>query len=62
MIKKIKILEVGKKAEAEAVKGKLESRRTAKVTTPEIEDEEEKDIENIRSDSDDDSIIVAARR
>jgi hypothetical protein len=56
------ILEVVEKAKAEATKGKLKNNRHTNRITPELEVEVEEVFENISSDSEDDCIIVAARR
>jgi hypothetical protein len=56
------ILELIKKAEVEASKGKAKKRRTMKATTPEIEEEEEEDIEEDISESKSDCIVVASSR
>jgi hypothetical protein len=41
-----KILELVKKAEVEASKGTSDKRQTTRTTTPNIEDQEEENIEN----------------
>jgi hypothetical protein len=56
------ILEVVEKAEAEAAKKKAKNKRTVESRTLEIEPEVEEVTEDTYSDSDDDCIIVAARR
>jgi hypothetical protein len=56
------ILKVVEKAEAEAAKKKAKNKRTVESRTPEIEPEVEEVTKDTYSDSDDDCIIVAARR
>jgi hypothetical protein len=56
------ILRVVEKAKAEATKGKLKNNRHTNRITPELEVEVEEVFKNISSDSEDDCIIVAARR
>ena len=56
------ILEVVKKAEVEVSKGKSRKRRTTKVITPEIEEEEEEGIKESIYESESDCIIVVSRR
>lgn len=56
------ILEVVEKAEAEASKGKSRKRRTTKVITPEIEEEEEEGIEESIYESESDCVVVVSRR
>jgi hypothetical protein len=56
------ILELVEKAEVEASKGKTKKKRTTRATTPEIESEEEEDIENSIYESESDCIIVASTR
>jgi hypothetical protein len=56
------ILEVVEKAEAEAAKKKAKKKRTVGSRTSEIESEVDEAPENSSSNSDDDCIIVAARR
>jgi hypothetical protein len=56
------MLELVKKAEAEASKRKAKKRRTIKATTPEIEEEEEEDIKEDISESESDCIVVASSR
>jgi hypothetical protein len=56
------MLEVVKKAEAEASKEKLKKRRTIKAIIPEIKEEEEEGIEEDISKSESDCIIVASSR
>jgi hypothetical protein len=56
------MLELVKKAEAEASERKAKKRRTIKATTPEIEEEEEEDIEEDVSESESDCIVVASSR
>jgi hypothetical protein len=56
------ILELVEKAEVEASKGKAKKKRMTRATTPEIEDEEEEDIENSIYESESDCIIVASTR
>jgi hypothetical protein len=56
------ILELVEEAEAEAWKRKTKKKRTTKATTPEIEDEEEKYIEEDIFESESDCIIVASSR
>ena len=56
------ILELVEEAEAEVSKGKSRKRRTIRAITPEIEDEEEEDIEESIYESESDCIIVASSR
>jgi hypothetical protein len=56
------ILELVEEAEVEASKGKSKKRRITRAMTPEIEDEEEEDIENSMYESESDCIIVASSR
>jgi hypothetical protein len=56
------ILELVEEAEAEVSKGKLRKKRSTRVTTPEIEDEEEEGIEEDIYESESDCIIVASSR
>jgi hypothetical protein len=56
------ILELVEEAEAEVSKGKLRKKRLTRVTTPEIEDEEEEGIEEDIYESESDCIIVASSR
>jgi hypothetical protein len=53
---------VVEKAEAEAAKKEAKKKRTAGSKTPEIEPEVEEVTEGLYRDSDDDCIIVVARR
>jgi hypothetical protein len=46
----------------EASKGKSKKRRTTRAITPEIEDEEEEDIDKEGHESESDCIIVASSR
>jgi hypothetical protein len=56
------ILELVEEAEAEVSKGKLRKKRSIRVTTPEIEDEEEEGIKEDIYESESDCIIVASSR
>jgi hypothetical protein len=56
------ILKVVEKAEVEVSKGKSRKRRTTKVITPEIEEEEEEGIEESIYESKSDCIVVVSRR
>jgi hypothetical protein len=56
------ILEVVEKAEAEALKEESKKRRTTKVITPEIKEEEEEGIEESIYESESDCIVVVSRR
>lgn len=56
------ILEVVENAEAEGSKRKAKKRRIARDITPEIEEEEDEDIENTIYESESDCIIVASSR
>jgi hypothetical protein len=56
------MLELVKKAEAEALKGKVKKRRTTKATTPEIEEEEEEDIKEDISESKSNYIVIVSSR
>jgi hypothetical protein len=56
------ILELVEEAEAEASKRKSKKKRIMRATTPEIEDEEEEDIEKSIYESESDCIIVASSR
>jgi hypothetical protein len=56
------ILEVVEKAEAEAAKKKVRKKRTVGSRTSEIKSEVDEAPEDSSSDSDDDCIIMAARR
>jgi hypothetical protein len=56
------ILELAKEVELEVSKGKLRKKRSIRVITPEIEDEEEEGIKEDIYESESDYIIVASSR
>jgi hypothetical protein len=56
------ILKLIKEVEVEVSKGKLKKRRIIRAITPEIEDEEEENIEESIYQSESDYIIIASSR